>query len=114
MGTRKVNFNKKGISQLPNNKAVLYKIKTEGGTLNYAGVAQRSRVRDRISEHLGEIPGATVQIEQFGSIEDTKKKGRPTSSRGASQNTTNRASKGFQTVNQRTRYIASVASSVGT
>ena len=74
MGTKKVKFNKDGISQLPNNKPVLYKIKTDGGSLNYTGIAQRGRVRERISEHLGEIPGTKVQIEQFSSINDARKK----------------------------------------
>jgi len=74
MGTKKVKLNKEGISQLPNNKPVLYKIKTEGGSLNYAGIAQRGRVRDRIAEHLGEIAGSTVSIEQFSKIEQARKK----------------------------------------
>jgi len=74
MGTRKVEYNKDGIDQLPNDKPVLYRIETESGTLNYAGIAKRGRVRGRIEEHLGEIPGATVRIEQFSSIEDARKK----------------------------------------
>jgi len=74
MGTRKVEYNKDGIDQLPNDKPVLYRIETESGTLNYAGIAKRGRVRERIEEHLGEIPGATVRIEQFSSIEDARKK----------------------------------------
>jgi len=68
MGTRKTNYNNSGIKNLPNDKPVLYRIKTESGKLNYVGVAQRGRVQDRLSEHLGEIPGATVEIEQFSSI----------------------------------------------
>jgi hypothetical protein len=74
MGTKKVKFNQEGISQLPNDKPVLYRIKTEAGKLNYAGIAQRSRVQERIAEHLGEIPGASVQIEQFSSIKDAQEK----------------------------------------
>jgi hypothetical protein len=74
MGTKKVNYNNTGISQLPNDKPVLYRIVTEGGSLNYAGVAQRSRVQDRIKEHLGEIPGAKVRIEQFSSINEAREK----------------------------------------
>lgn len=38
------------------------------------GVAKRGRVIDRIKEHLGEIPGATVSIEQFGNISDARNK----------------------------------------
>lgn len=74
MATKKVKYNPAGIEQLPNDKPALYKIKTEGGTLNYAGVAKRGRVNERIAEHIGEIPGATVTIEQFGSIIDAKSK----------------------------------------
>ncbi|MBW2079259.1 MAG: hypothetical protein JRI71_17265 [Deltaproteobacteria bacterium] len=74
MGTRKVKYNKEGINQLPNDKPVLYRIETESGTLNYAGIAKRVRVRERIEEHLGEIPGARVRIEQFSSIQDARKK----------------------------------------
>jgi len=74
MSTKKVKYNPTGVEALPNNKPVLYKIKSEGGKLNYAGVAKRGRVNERISEHMGEIPGATVTIEQFGSINDAKDK----------------------------------------
>lgn len=74
MGNKTVNYNKTSISQLPNDKPVLYRIETEGGSLNYAGVAQRGRVQDRIKEHLGEIPGAMVRIEQFSSINDAREK----------------------------------------
>jgi hypothetical protein len=42
--------------------------------MNYVGVAQKGRVRERISEHIGQIPGVTVQIEQFSSIKDAQKK----------------------------------------
>lgn len=74
MGKKTTTFNKKGIGKLPNNKPVLYKIKTGSGNTNYAGVAKRGRVQERIGEHLGKIPGIKVQIEQFGSIKDAGKK----------------------------------------
>jgi len=74
MSTKTVKYDKKGIEQLPNDKPVLYRIKTESGKMNYVGVAQKGRVRDRLSEHLGQIPGAKVQIEQFSSIKDAQKK----------------------------------------
>jgi hypothetical protein len=74
MSPKKVNFNKGGIGQLPNDKPVLYRIKTGAGNENYVGVAQKGRVQERITEHLGKIPGATVQIEQFSSISDAEKK----------------------------------------
>jgi len=74
MGTKKVNYNKKGIKQLPNNKSVLYKIETNTGKQNYVGIAKRGRVRERIEEHLGNLPGSTVRIEQFKNISDARKK----------------------------------------
>ena len=58
---------------LPNDKPVVYKIQTEGGGNNYTGIAQRGRVQDRIKEHLGEIPGAKVQIQQKNSIAEARK-----------------------------------------
>ena len=72
--TEKIKYNKKEIEKLPNDKPVLYRIETEGGNLNYAGIAQKGRVRDRLKEHLGEIPGAVVKIEQFSHIADARKK----------------------------------------
>lgn len=74
MAKKKVKYNKTSIDQLPNDKPVLYRIETETGNLNYTGVAKRGRVRDRIKEHLGEIPGANVNIEQFSSIKDAQVK----------------------------------------
>lgn len=74
MGKKKARYNKTEVEQLSNDKPVLYRIETESGNLNYVGVAKRGRVRERISEHLGEIPGATVKVEQFSSIEDARKK----------------------------------------
>ena len=77
--TRKtVSFSKQGISQLPDNKPVVYKIQTQGGKNNYTGVAQRGRVQDRIAEHLAgsrdAVPSAKVQIEQIPSIGDARAK----------------------------------------
>jgi hypothetical protein len=65
-----------GAAKLPNDKPVVYKIKTPTGKTNYVGVAKRGRVQDRIQEHLdkGKIPGAKVQIEQVPSIRDAEKK----------------------------------------
>ncbi len=74
MGTKTVKYNKQGIEKLPNDKPVLYRIETEAGRPNYIGIAQRGRVRERLSEHLGEIPGATVRIEQFNDIKNAQKK----------------------------------------
>jgi len=74
MGRKKVNYNPKGIERLPNDKPVLYRIETASGNSNYVGVAKRGRVNERLSEHLNEIPGAKVNIEQFSSIKDAKEK----------------------------------------
>ncbi len=74
MGKKTTTFNKTGIKKLPNNKPVLYKIKTETGNTNYAGIAKRGRVQERIEEHLGKIPGTSIQIEQFSSIKDAGEK----------------------------------------
>jgi hypothetical protein len=74
MKSKKVKFTKTDIKQLPNDKPVLYRIKTKGGKLNYTGIAKRGRVQDRLSEHFGNIPGAKVEIEQFSSITNARKK----------------------------------------
>ena len=52
MGTKTVKYNKQGIDQLPDDKPVLYKIKTESGNYNYVGIAQRGRVRERESPNI--------------------------------------------------------------
>ncbi len=78
MAKRTVNNNKTSISKLPNDKPVMYKIKTKGGNVNYVGVAMRARVQERLKEHLpggkDYVPGAKIQIEQFGSITEARKK----------------------------------------
>jgi excinuclease UvrABC nuclease subunit len=53
---------------------VVYRIKTGSGSPNYVGSAKKGNVRERISDHLGEIPGVKVQIEQFHSIKEAEKK----------------------------------------
>lgn len=74
MAKKTVGFNKSGLQKLPDNKPVVYRIKTDGGKTNYVGVAKKGRVQERISEHLedGKIPGAKVQIEQMLSINVAK------------------------------------------
>lgn len=74
MGTKKVKYNKTGIDKLPDDKPVLYRIESAGGNPNYVGIAKRGRVRERIAEHLGEIPGANVRIEQLNSVEEARQK----------------------------------------
>lgn len=70
MAQKTVKFNEERISNLPDDKPALYKILTLNDNNNYTGVATRGRVRERIMEHLGEIPGAKVRIEQMKSIEE--------------------------------------------
>ena len=74
MATKTVRFSKSGTATLPNDKPVVYRIKTKGNRTNYVGVAQRGRVRDRIQEHLSDsrIRGAKVQIEQKSSIREAR------------------------------------------
>ncbi len=74
MAKKKVNYNNTAINSLPNDKSVLYRIKTKTGNDNYIGIASKGNVRNRISEHLGEIPGSNLIIEQFQSIKDARKK----------------------------------------
>lgn len=78
MPRKTVNFNKSGISKLPGDKPVMYKILTDGGKNNYAGVAQRGRVQERLAEHLpggkDSVPGAKVQVESMPGIAQARAK----------------------------------------
>ena len=78
MARKTVDFNKGGIGKLQNDKPVVYRILTPSGRTNYTGVAQRGRVQERLIEHLHDgkdyIPGAKVQIEQTGSIDEARVK----------------------------------------
>jgi len=77
MAKKTVHANKTGVGKLPDNKPVMHKIKTASGNVNYVGVAKRGRVQERLGEHLSGgkdyVPGAKVQIEQFGSIAEARK-----------------------------------------
>ncbi len=72
--TKTVKYNPNNIKNLPNDKPAVYKILTQNNSNNYTGIAKRGRVRERIAEHLGEIPGAKVKIEQMSSISEAEKK----------------------------------------
>ncbi len=75
MGSKKtVSYNKSGINKLPNDKPVVYKILTDNRKNNYTGIAKRGRVQGRLAEHLGEIPGAKIQIEQMPTIGNAREK----------------------------------------
>ena len=77
MAKKTVPNNRTSIGKLPDNKPVMYKVKMESGNVNYVGVAKRGRVQERLEEHLpgqkDHVPGAKVQIEQFGSIAEARK-----------------------------------------
>jgi hypothetical protein len=76
MAQKTVPFNRRGIDKLPDNRPVVYRILTDGGKNNYTGVAQRGRVQDRLTEHLGSgrdpVPGTKVVIEQHHSIDEAR------------------------------------------
>ena len=78
MAKKTVPFNEKGIEKLPDDKPVVYRIRTGGGGNNYIGVAKRGRVQERLKEHLSSgkdpVPGAKVQIEQMRSIREAEAK----------------------------------------
>jgi len=74
MGTKKVKYTKQSIAQIPDDKPVLYRVETDSGNPRFIGVAQRGKVREIISEHLNEVPGASVRIEQFDDIKDAMEK----------------------------------------
>ena len=74
VATKTVKFNESGAAKLPNDKPVVYRIKTEGNKTNYVGIAHRGRVQERIREHIHKsgIPGAKVHIEQKPSIREAR------------------------------------------
>lgn len=72
MAKKTADYNKIAVEKLADDKPVVYRIQTKRGSDNYVGVAKRGRVGERIAEHLGEIPGAKVKIEQHASIQDAK------------------------------------------
>ena len=71
---RKTKFNKSGIDKIPSDKPVMYRIQTGSGKDNYVGIAKRGRAQERLNEHLGNIPGAKLVVEQFSSISDARAK----------------------------------------
>jgi excinuclease UvrABC nuclease subunit len=77
MAKKTVNNNKTNIDKLPNDKPIVYKIKADGGTVNYVGVAKKGCVQERLGEHLpggkDYVPGVKIQIDQVSSIAEAKK-----------------------------------------
>ncbi len=74
MSRKTTKYTRSGIQSLSDDKPALYRIETAGGRTNYIGIAKRGRVRERITEHLGEIRGVKVSIEQFLSIDEARRK----------------------------------------
>jgi len=82
MGTKrfssKQNFTKTNIGKVPKDKPVVYKLKDSKEKNIYTGVAKRSRVADRLKEHLpwGPDPKSGVksfQLKQMKSIDQAKR-----------------------------------------
>jgi len=76
--SRTKKFTKAIVEKLPNNKAVIYKIKNGEGDNLYTGIAGRGRVIDRLLEHKTIrkeiIPGGTrIQIAQVKTKETAEK-----------------------------------------
>ncbi len=79
MSRKTVRLNTEGISRLPNDKPVLYKILGKRDRNLYAGVAGKGNVRRRLEDHMpghkDAIPGAfKVQIEQLPTFRDAERK----------------------------------------
>jgi len=57
------NFNKSSIDRIPDDKSMVYKIKSASGKNLYTGIAGRHRGQERLLEHLNilkeKIPGGT-------------------------------------------------------
>ena len=82
MATKTVKYSKTGIADLPNESAVLYRLLTATGALNYIGVAARFKVTETVMAHVGKIPGAKVRIEQFPTVAEARKKQKNVLKRG--------------------------------
>ena len=76
MAKKTVPMTKSGVSKLPNDKPAVYKIKSDGGTNNYTGIAKRGNVQERVGDHLkgakDYVPGSKVQVEQKKSIQEAR------------------------------------------
>ena len=75
---RSKSFTKTNIQNVPDNKAVVYKIKNDNGKNLYTGIAGRGRVQERLLEHKeqkGEsVPGGTkFQIAQVENKDRARK-----------------------------------------
>lgn len=52
MSQKTVKFDKEGLSKLPKDKPVVYKILNKNGDNIYTGIAKKGRVEERLAEHL--------------------------------------------------------------
>lgn len=71
-------FTQENIKKVPENKAIVYKLKNAAGENLYTGIAGRGRAQDRLQEHKDlrreHIRGATrFQITQFKNKERAEK-----------------------------------------
>jgi len=76
--TNSKKFNKTTLNNIPEEKPILYRLLNNSGDELYDGIAKKSRVRERLLEHLSlkkeKIPGATkIKFMQFSSIEKARK-----------------------------------------
>lgn len=76
--SRSKSFTKANIQNVPDNKAVVYKIKNDGGKNLYIGIAGRGRVQERLLEHkelkIESVPGGTkFQIAQVENKDRARK-----------------------------------------
>ncbi len=76
--SRSKSFTKANIQNVPDNKAVVYRINNDGGKNLYTGIAGRGRVQERLLEHKelkGEsVPGGTkFQIAQVENKDRARK-----------------------------------------
>ena len=69
---RNATYDKAGIKTLADDKPIVYRILNQRGKDNYVGSAKRGRAHATITEHLGQIPGATVVIQRFDSLQEAK------------------------------------------
>ena len=72
MATKKAAYNKKGMENLPDSKPAVYYIKNSNDETVYIGSAKKGRVRERILEHKGQVPGSSVQVKQHSSIAEAQ------------------------------------------
>lgn len=76
--TNAKNFNKTNIKDVPADKPIVYRLLNNAGDELYDGIAKRSRVQERLLEHLNlkkeKISGATkIKIAQFSNLQKAEK-----------------------------------------